>query len=394
MSDPDHVGEALDRGVEDAFERAQVPLLARLVEQPSGSRERADVEAAARILDEAARSVGLEREAHPDPSGAQADHRVYSTPAAGVERALFLVGHVDTVFPRELGFFGFTRDGDVVRGPGTLDMKSGLTVALFALDAVRRCAPSAWAKLRARFLVTTDEELGSPTSRALIEALASRATRALVLEGGRDADEVVTRRRGVGNLRIEARGRAAHAGLQPEAGVSAIHALALAIPRLEALTDPSSGVTVNVGLVRGGTSRNTVPALASADVDVRFEREEDGRRVVDAVRAICAAPLSGRLADARVGLVHDLVRPPMAPSDGTAALVDDWSRHASAVGLGTGVARLQGGGSDGSFFAACGVPTIDGLGPFGKGFHRTDEWSSLESLKKKTRALARFLAST
>jgi glutamate carboxypeptidase len=389
------VGEtkrAIDEAVDEAFESEQLRFFARLVEQPSCSREKEDVEAAAAVIDEVVGALGLVRAVHPDADGVYADHRVYSTRAArDGDDALLLVGHVDTVFPRSSGFSGFVREGDRVRGPGVLDMKSGLCSVLFALRALKESSPSAFDRLRARFVVNTDEEVGSSSSRALIEELALRSTRALVFEGGRDGDRIVTRRKGTGFFQVVARGVAAHAGLHHADGTSAIHALALVVPRLEAITDYDRGITVNVGLIEGGSSKNTVPAEARCGIDVRYEHAGDGDAIRDHLMKAIDFALPSPLAGARFELDGGINRPPLEPTDATQALRLDYERHAAAVGLDVGEAPLQGGGSDANLVAATGVPCIDGLGPFGKHFHNPREWSSLESLRKRTKALARFL---
>lgn len=388
MADPSAVARRVDERFDD-----QLAFLRALVEQPSCTRERDDVEAAARVIDARAAELGLPCERVPDSTGAYADHRVFRTPATG-ERdvAIALVGHADTVFPRSLGFFGYSRDGDVARGPGVLDMKSGLTSILCALDAVRVAAPDAWGRLRVRFVCNTDEEVGSTSSRALFERLAPITSAALVFEAGRRGDAVVTRRKGGAVLRIGAIGRAAHAGNAHERGVSAVHALALLVPRLEALTDYDRGVTVNVGVFRGGTAKNTVPEHATCEVDARFVRAADGEALMRAIRELVDAPgLPPRLTPAKLELDGGITRPPMEPTDASVALRERYEAHARAAGLGGGEAPLQGGGSDANLLAAFGVPSIDGLGPYGEHFHETGEWCSVESLRRKTQALARFL---
>lgn len=382
----------LRRAVAARFETDQVPLLRRLVEAPSHTAAKDDVEACARLLDDEAARLGLTTTRRPDPSGRFADHRVYATPATTEDdRALLLVGHVDTVFPRSTGFLSFRREGDAVYGPGVLDMKSGLTSVLAALDAIRVVAPDAWRALKVRFVVVTDEEVGSPSSAALHGELAARTTAALVFEAGRDKDEIVVARKGSGGFKLTARGRAAHAGNKHEDGVNAIHALALAIPRIEELTDYARGTTVNVGIVEGGTAKNTVPDHASCTIDARFTTAAEATRLQDELQRLASATLPGRLAAARYELTGGVSRPPMEPSSATQSLRAHYERHAAAVGLGVGEAPLQGGGSDANLLAAAGVAVIDGLGPWGKHFHKVEETSSLSSLLKRTQALATFL---
>lgn len=391
----------LDEAVREAFERAQVPLLRDLVELPSATREVDDVVRATARLDQAARAVGLSVRSVPAGAHEVGEHRVYATPAAADEGvpALLLVGHIDTVFPRAMGFFGMRREGERAMGPGVLDMKSGLTEMLSALEAVRAVDARAFQRLAVRVVVVSDEEIGSPSSRALFESLAPHASAALVFEAGRVHDHLVTRRKGGGLFTIHADGRAAHAGNRHADGVSAIHAISLVVLRLEALTDYTSGLTVSVGLASGGSAKNTVPEHAEIGVDVRFSSAADVAKLRAALDRIARDPFEGfearwlndRVLRAKVRVEGDVTRPPMEPTARTQALRLAYEAHAAAVGLGVGEAPLQGGGSDANLLASFGVPCLDGLGPFGEFFHETREWCSLPSLEKRTAALARFL---
>jgi len=393
------VGAALVRAVDEQFEAAQVAWLRSVVDQPSHTYARADVEAAASIVDDQAASLGLIIEKVPDPDGKFADHRIYSTPAtAADDRTVALIGHIDTVFPRKLGFLEFQRDGDAIRGPGVLDMKSGISEVLFALDALRRAAPDVYAGLRARVVIVSDEEVGSPSSHALYRRLAPLTTAGLVFESGRKLDRIVTARKGGGVYTITAHGKAAHAGVNHAAGVNAIHALALIVARIEAMTDYSRGVTLNVGLFDGGTAKNTVPEKASIQVDARYQTLADAERVTAALFALADDPFAGitdvpeRLRSVRVDVSGGLTRPPMEASAATQRLRLAYEPYAAAVDLQVGEAPLQGGGSDANLLVALGVPCIDGLGPFGEFFHEVQEWSSLTSLRRRTAALAWYLA--
>jgi glutamate carboxypeptidase len=398
----DDLAHRVCQDVDAAFETVQVPWLRRLVEQPSHTWAPGDVEAAACMVDGAAESLGLSCTRVPDPEGRFADHRVYASPATTREtRALALVGHVDTVFPRSMGFLEFLRDdgsGDVIRGPGVLDMKSGLSAILFGLRAAHRVVGGSLHEVPLRFVCNTDEEVGSPSSAALFAELGPLTTEALVFEGGRDEDRVITQRKGGATFTIRVRGRAAHAGNDHAAGVNAIMVLALLVPRIEALTDYARGVTVNVGLIAGGTAKNTVPDEAHCIVDARFERGDDAQAVLDSLRALVNEPIlatadvPARLREAEVVLEGGITRPPMEATAATQALRRRYERFASLVGLGVGEAPRQGGGSDANLLAGMGVPVIDGLGPFGRFFHKPQEWSSLRSLRRRTQALALFVA--
>ncbi|TPV92831.1 MAG: M20 family metallopeptidase [Myxococcales bacterium FL481] len=393
--------------VDSSFEAEHVPWLTRLVDQPSYTGARDNVERAAQIIDEMAATLSMRRVLVPDPSGTFADHRVYSAPGVAEDtRAMALVGHVDTVFPESLGFLRLNRDppdsesgGDVIRGPGTLDMKSGLSSIVFALRAIARCAPEVYDGLRVRFVCNSDEEVGSPSSHDLFKELATRTTSAMVFEAGRVEDRIITARKGGGSFRFTMQGKAAHAGNEHAKGVNAIHALALLVPRIEAITDYGRGITVNVGLVSGGTAKNTVPETAWCQVDTRFVTREGADYVVAELERIAAAPFEGmgdvpeRAKAARCELSGRVTRLPMEPVEATQVLRRLYEPYAAAQDIGVGEAPLQGGGSDANLLAGYGVPCIDGLGPWGRAFHSVDEWSSLDSLRRRTRALACFLVS-
>jgi glutamate carboxypeptidase len=248
-----------------------------------------------------------------------------------------------------------------------------------------------------RFVCVSDEEVGSPTSQALFEQLAPHLTEALVFEAGRKRDQIVTRRKGGGVFTLTVHGRAAHAGADHASGVNAIHGLARLIPRIEALTDPGRGVTLNVGLIEGGTAKNTVPDRAQCVIDARFCTREDADAVGEELQRIATDPFGDdpdapeRLRAIRVELGGGVTRPPMEADAASTALRTRYEACASAVGLETGEAPLQGGGSDANLLSAAGVPSIDGLGPYGELFHNPGEWSSLSSLERRTKALALYL---
>jgi glutamate carboxypeptidase len=314
-----------------------------------------------------------------------AHHLVFRTSAPG--KPIALVGHLDTVFPPGT-FEGFRRDGALARGPGVLDMKGGLLVAGFALLALDHAG--VLAKLPVRFVVVSDEEVGSPEGQRVLANAAGDAVCGLVFEAGRSGDAIVTRRKGTGSVVAQATGRAAHAGNLHHQGVNAIWALARFVDRAQALTDYDRGTTVNVGRVSGGNSRNTVPDAARAEIDIRFSSREDGEALVSALHA-AAKEAAASLAGSSIELSGGISRTPLARSTASERLYAEYAACATTAGLGATEAPLVGGGSDANTLSALGVPCIDALGPRGSGFHTKEELIEIATLVPKAEALARFL---
>ncbi|HEY7726782.1 MAG TPA: M20/M25/M40 family metallo-hydrolase, partial [Anaeromyxobacteraceae bacterium] len=313
-------------------------LLERLVRQNSFTRNRAGVNAVASILAEELGRAGLAVERLPGERFG--DHLAFSGPAAGP--AVFLVGHADTVFPPGT-FEGWERRGRAGCGPGAFDMKGGLVVMRFALEAAAR--GGFLARVPVRGLVAADEEVGSPESQPLTRARAAGAACALGFESGRAGDAIVTRRKGVGAVEARASGVAAHAGNDHARGRSAVWALARFVDRAQRLTDAARGLTVNVGVFEGGTSKNTVPAAARAEVDLRFETPADGESLL---RALEQAAVESALEGTRLELARSAWRQPMVRSEASAALAAEYGACQAESGLGQGEAPLSGGGSDAS----------------------------------------------
>ena len=366
----------------DGQRPAMEELLRALVEESSATADRDGVTAAVGVLEPALAASGLATE--PIPSARYGPHLAFRGPAPGPP--VWLIGHSDTVFPRGT-FEGFRQEGDRAFGPGVFDMKGGLVVMRFGLAAAGRCG--LLARVPVAGLVVSDEEVGSPESQPLLRARARGAACALVFESGRPGDLVVTRRKGVSSVRVEARGVAAHAGNEPERGRSAIWALARFVDRAQALSEPARGRSVNVGTFHGGTSKNTVPDLAACEVDLRYSTAADGRALEGALRdAARAAALPGTTLEVSRGSS----RAPLERTTASAALAAEYGACQRACGLGAGEAPLAGGGSDACTTAEIGIPSIDGLGPRGAGFHTPREEVDLGSLVPKAQALLRFLA--
>jgi glutamate carboxypeptidase len=316
------------------------------------------------------------------------DHMIWRTPAAGAP--ILLIGHHDTVFPP--GHFEGWKEDDAsgrATGPGALDMKGGLSIiqaALATLDEV-----GALAKLPLAVVCVADEEVGSPSSAPHLREVATGAACALVFESGRAADAIITRRKGVGAMTIVAHGKAAHSGNNHKDGANAIWALAKFVDAAQKLTDYSRGVTVNVGQLTGGTSKNTVPEHASCALDLRYETVDDANALVAAVRAAAEHAAAETPGGIRVEISGGANRLPLERTTASAALRDEYAACAKIAGLGTVEAPLLGGGSDANTVAPLGVPAIDGLGPRGAGFHTTSEYVELATFAPKAEALLRFL---
>ena len=362
--------------------RAMEDLLAALVERSSFTKDPAGVASVVELVERALAPSGLATERI--ASARFGPHLAFRGPAAGAP--VFLVGHTDTVFPAET-FHGFRREGDRGLGPGAFDMKGGIAVLAFGLAAAARAG--LLARVPVAGMLVSDEEVGSPESQPLLRERARGAACALVFESGRAGDLVVTRRRGVGSLRADAHGIAAHAGNEPEKGRSAIWSLARFVDRVQALSDPARGRSINVGTFHGGTTKNTVPDRATCEIDLRFETSADGRALAAAVEA---AAREAALAGTRIDVAAGAWRDPLERTAASAALAAEYGEAQRACGLGAGEAPLAGGGSDACTTAAAGVPSIDGLGPRGKGFHTPAEEVELGSLVPKAQALLRFLA--
>jgi len=299
---------------------------------------------------------------------------------------ILVLGHLDTVY----GLGTLTRmpyrlARGRAYGPGTFDMKGGLVIALFAVQALIETGHSP--QKRVVFLWTSDEEIGSGTSRALIESEARRSEAVLVLEPALGPDgRVKTGRKGVGEIELIARGRAAHAGLNPEDGVNAIEEIALQIARISRWNEPRRGVTVNAGVVEGGTRTNVIPQKARVLIDLRSGRANDMRALERKFRTL--QPI---LRGAKLEISGGFNRPPMERKT-SAALYTRARALAKEIGLNLGEACV-GGGSDGNFTSALGVQTLDGLGAVGEGAHSPNEYVVIRSLPERAALLAGLLAS-
>ncbi|HEX7128143.1 MAG TPA: M20 family metallopeptidase [Thermodesulfobacteriota bacterium] len=358
-------------------EAEMVEMLGRLVSIDSGSYDKAGVDAVGAVLRGFLEAEGVACRVLPHPTLGDC---LIATVGAGRGTAL-LMGHRDTVFPPGTAAERPFRVADgVATGPGVADMKAGLVMNAFVLAAFAR----AGTPVPLVGLFSADEEIGSPASRPIIEAEARRARAVFNAEPGRPSGNVVVRRKGAAFLEVQVEGRAVHSGVEPQNGASAIEALARKITRLHALTDYEAGVTVNVGLVRGGTAVNVVAAEARAEVDVRYPTPEAMARVLGEVRTIVEAV---DVPGTRARLVERATFVPLVPTGASTRLFDLYARCAADVGL-TLEGEASGGSADSGFAAAVGAPTLCGTGPVGGNPHRPDEFCRVGTLVPRAQALA------
>ena len=305
--------------------------------------------------------------------------------AAGARRRpILLLGHLDTVWePGTLARMPWRATRDRLSGPGVLDMKAGVVMALTAVELLRD------RKLLRRpvtLLLHGDEEVGSPVSRGLTEKMARKCEAVYVLEPAQgEAGAYKTARKGVGHYRLTVTGRAAHSGVDFEKGHSAIVELARQIDALHSLTDLRQGITVNPGVVGGGTRSNVIAAEAWVEIDVRVRSRADAVRIDRALHALRAADPGCKLS-----MQGSVNRPPMERTPATVALF----RRAQALGAQIGIAldeAATGGGSDGNFTSALGIPTLDGMGAVGAGAHAPTEYVMRKHLAARTALLAAML---
>lgn len=342
-------------------------------ESPSDDAER--VTALARFVARSLRDRGVVAETRPCPPAGEA---LLATVGAG---GALLLGHLDTVWPvgslAELPFA--VREGHAT-GPGVFDMKAGIAVALAVLPALaRRPKPPGVA-----LLLTPDEEVGTAASRGLLLDQARRHDRVLVLEPPQDGAAKLARK-GTGLFELRFRGRAAHAGLEPEKGRSALLALARATLFCAKLGDAERGTSVTPTVARSGAKTNVVPEDASLQVDVRVWSRAEAERVEAAIRGY-----RGETEGVAVSVTGEFDRPPMEESEGSKRLYDAARRIAAELGFELGAARV-GGGSDGNLTAGAGLPTLDGLGPNGRGAHARDECVFVDDLARRAELLARLV---
>lgn len=355
-------------------------LLQQLVETESPSNDKKAVDSVGAILAEASRNLGASVTVHPQK---ERGNHIVTKWGAG-ENGILLMGHMDTVFPLgTLETMPFYVQDDKIYGPGVQDMKGGLVIGLTAIKALVEADEMPERPIT--FLFTSDEEVGSQTSRALIEELAAQSALVLVLEPGLADGSLKTRRKGVGDFQLKITGRAAHAGGNHADGRNALEEMAHQILAIQKLTDYEKGTTLNVGVAHGGTAPNVVPDFAEIEIDLRLTQIKEFARIHKGLRKL--TPI---LEGTNLILDGELNRPPM-PFNKTMKATFKKAQQIAESAKVTLKAGESGGGSDANFVSPLGVPVLDGLGAIGDGLHSSREFIFKKSLVERVNLLALLL---
>jgi glutamate carboxypeptidase len=362
-----------------------IGLIRRLVECESPSDNPREVGRFVELFADAVSGIAAVKVYKPGRFGPNLEAE-FHLPGRRKNGQVLALGHSDTVWPMgTLRAMPFREAEGRLWGPGVLDMKSGLAFFVFAVHALRDLD----VPVRSRVLlqVNADEEVGSQSSRALTEKNGRRSKAVLVLEPGTGlAGKLKTARKGVGSVQVKVHGRASHSGVDFGAGASAILELSRQIGRIEGFTNPRRGITVNPGVIAGGTRSNVVAAEAMAEVDIRVARIKDAPGLERKFRAL--RPIDKRC---RIEVSGGLNRPPMERSAGVTSLYRLARTLAQDLGVET-EESMTGGGSDGNFTAALGIPTLDGLGGVGEGAHASNESILIDRIADRTALIAKLLA--
>jgi len=358
-----------------------VALLKQLVETESPTHDKAAVNRLGAIVAREASNLGASIEVLPQ---AKVGDQVIARWGEGSD-GILLLGHIDTVFPLgTLEMMPFVEKDDKIFGPGVLDMKGGIVIALAAIRALHESGQMPSRPIT--MLFNTDEETGSYESRSIVEKLAKDVALTLVYEPNETLDNSLhTWRKGTGKFHIKVQGRAAHSGGAHQKGLNAIEELAHQIVIVQQLTDYERGTTINIGSVHGGRAINIVPAYAEADGDMRIMRVDEYERVETAIHS-----LKPVLKDSVIEVACNLNRPPM-PFD---ALMEATFDKAQSIAAAHGFEIKAGGSgsaSDANFVAHMGIPVLDGLGAVGEGFHSDEEYIFTDSLVERARLTAALL---
>ncbi|WP_163581918.1 M20 family metallopeptidase [Gracilibacillus saliphilus] len=361
-------------------------MLEQLVNIDSGSYDKAGVDKVGAVMKQIYQQIDFEvEEVKQEEAGNHLIIRKKNVDPS--KQTILILTHMDTVFEKgTANERPFHINGNRAYGPGVIDMKASLVSVYYAMKALLEHKKAAVEQVE--ILLTSDEEIGSPSSRALIEKHAQNKKFALVMEPARKNGAIVSARRGKGLYKLEVIGKAAHSGIEPEKGRSAIEELAYKIIQLYDITDEEEGIHVNVGLIEGGTSVNTVSDHATAQIDVRFRTQEQAEEIKEQIAAIMA---NTEVDGTKVKIEGDINRPPMEKTEQTEKLLRIIKRVGDELDIFIKDTET-GGGSDASFTSALGIPTVDGLGPIGGRAHRESEYLELDSFVPRTILLAHVIA--
>lgn len=359
-------------------------LLEQLVNIDSGSYYKEGVDEVGKIIREKFEEIGMYVKVHRQTEFGDHLEIKYKEDS---DPKIIIIAHMDTVFPvGEAEKRPYKIIGDKAYGPGVSDEKASHVSVLYAVKALMENGSDAYKNIHIIF--NSDEEVGSRTSKAIIKEAAEGKAFSLVVESGRPGDAIVTERKGIGRFIFDVKGKSAHAGVEPERGKSAIEELAHKIIKLQNLNDLEQGLSVNVGLIQGGISSNTIAPEAQAQVDVRVKNMDQANEITSKITEIAnqeevkgtTTELSGRIG-----------RPPMEKVEGTEELVN--VIRAAGEEIGMSIKEVStGGGSDAAYTSIEGVPTVDGMGPLGEFSHsETDEYVDLKTFPKRTALLARTI---
>jgi len=369
----------------DSRQGDMLALLERVVNIDSGTLDKAGVDRVGALLAERLAGLGFTLEVIRQQE--YGDHLLGRKAGTGKWRILF-VGHMDTVFAAGTAAQRpFRIEAGRAYGPGVLDMKGGIVCLLFALEALKATKHPAYDAAAMSVVFNSDEEYLSPTSRPVIEEEARRSQTVCVFEPARPGGEYVISRKGTGKYQLTVTGRAAHAGAQPERGRSAVGEMAHKIVALHALTDFSTGTTVNVGVVRGGERSNVVAEKAYAEIDIRVPNLEEYARLDQRIKAIGS---SGTVPDTTAVLNGGLVFPPMIQTPGAKVLFE--ALRAAGQVVGVEVKGIHTGGGSDANYASQFAPTLDGMGPQGSETHSDREFIEVPTLPERSKVTALFLA--
>lgn len=368
----------------DGKKAEMIKLLERLVNTDSGSYDKDGVDVVGAILKENFENAGMHVKVHREK---EMGNHLEIKASEECDPKIIIIAHMDTVFPKgEAKERPFKVIGDKAFGPGVNDEKASHVQVLYALKALKKSGSDAYKNVHVIF--NSDEEVGSPSSKSLIKQAAEDKQYSLVVECARPNGGIVTERKGVGNFSLNVKGKSAHAGVEPKRGRSAIEEISHKILQLQKLNHYEEGLSVNVGLVKGGTSSNTIPSNAEAEIDVRIKGEEQAAEVTKEILKIAQQEsVPGTMTE----LKGSISRPPMKKTEQTEQLVKVIQEAGDELGM--SIHPLSsGGGSDAAFTAVEGIPTVDGMGPMGEFSHsETDEYTDLKTLLQHTALLAKTI---